>query len=215
MDTHDKAARTLRTRRITRRMLAILVMALPLTAVRIAQPQSQSQSNDEWTFHSLLPLGSTPLALKPAGTPLTLMATAESPMFEGWRRVTRGNRTVLLDASGTPVRQFPKMVRFRVSASTRPDRMLPFDKPFPVTGDDPSKWLKQLSFRLKIFHGLDAREVQPATVQHLGVPPDVPYDERIYLVTFELKDVPAGDRLVLEVFAPDGTRVGKFHLELL
>ena len=26
---------------------------------------------------------------------------------------------------------------------------------------------------------------------------------------------PATDRLVLEVFSPDGTRVGRFHLELL
>ena len=196
------------------RAIRIAVVALALT-VPLGAATPQAQNLEDWTFHALLPLGSTPLSLKPAGTGLTLMATAESPMFEGWKRVVRNHRSVLLDASGTPVRTFPETVNFRVTASTRSDRFMPFDKPDPIPGDDAKAWLKQLTFRLKIFHGLEAREVDPAAVKNLGVPPDVPYDERIYLVGFEIKDVPATDRLVLEVFAPDGTRVGRFHLELL
>lgn len=143
------------------------------------------------------------------------MATAESPMFEGWRRVIRNHHSIVLDASGTPVRFFPQTLKFRVTASTRSDRLMPFDKPDPIEGSDARAWLKQLSFRLKIFHGLDAHEVEPAAITNLGMPPDIPYDERIYEVSFDLKDMPATDRLVLEVFSPDGERVGRFHLELL
>lgn len=194
-----------------RTVILALAAVIPLSAAHAPQPQQA----EDWTFHALLPLGSAPLSLKPAGAYLTLMATAESPMFEGWRRVVRNHRSVLLDASGAPVRVFPGNLNFRVTASARNDRVLPFDKPDPIPGDDAKAWLKQLTFRLKIFHGLEAREVDPAAVKNLGVPPDVPYDERIYLVNFELKDVPASDRLMLEVFAPDGTRVGRFHLELL
>jgi hypothetical protein len=188
-----------------------LALVVPLGAARARQ----AQELEDWTFHALLPLGSATLSLKPAGTGLTLMATAESPMFEGWKRVMRNHRGVLLDASGTPVRLFPETVSFRVTASTRGDRLMPYDKPEPIPGDDVGTWLKQLTFRLKIFDGLESREVEPAAVKNLGVPPDVPYDERIYLVSFDIKDVPSSDRLVLEVFAPDGTRVGRFHLELL
>jgi hypothetical protein len=90
-----------------------------------------------------------------------------------------------------------------------------FDKPDPIAGDDVNAWLKSLSFRLKIFNGLQSREVEPSSIQHLGMPVDVPYDERIYQISFDLDDVPPTDRLVLEIFSPDGTRVSRFHLELL
>lgn len=206
----------LSTRQTVRIAILALAVAIPLSAARPPQRSQQSaQDNEDWTFHSLLPLGSTPLAMKPGPNDLTLMATAESPMFEGWRRVIRNNQRQLVDASGVPVRSFPENLNFRVTASTRSDRVLPFDQPDPIAGSDTETWLRNLSFRLKIFRGLDAREVEPVAIKNLGMPPDVPYDERIYLVSFDVKDVPSTDRLVLEVFAPDGTRVGKFHLELL
>lgn len=191
--------------------IAVIALAVLIAAPLTAAPPEE----DDWTFHALLPLGSAPLSLMPSGKGLSLMATAECPLLEGWKRVVRNHHTVLLDAAGTPMRQFPDHVSFRVTASTRSDRLLPFDKPEPIQGGDPKTWLKQLSFRLKIFHGLEAHEIDPAGVTNLGVPADVPYDERIYLVSFGIKDIPATDRLMLEVFAPDGTRVGRFHLELL
>jgi hypothetical protein len=175
----------------------------------------QPQDPDEWTFHSLMPLGFAPLTLKPSNTGLTLMATAESPLFEGWHRTVRNGRRALMDSAGTPVQAFPGSVDFRVTASTRSDRVMPFDKPDPISAPDANAWLKNLTFRLKIFHGLDAQELEPTAMKNLGVPLDVPYDERIYLVSFDLHDIPASYRLVLEVFGPDGERVGRFHLELL
>lgn len=190
---------------------SILVTALAMPMIAARQPQN----SEEWTFHSLTPLGFTPLTLKPSNTGLTLMATAESPRFEGWHRVIRNNRRTLLDAAGAPVLTFPGSVDFRVTASERSDRVMPFDAPDPISATDANTWLTKLTFRLKIFHGLDATEVEPTALKNLGVPLDVPYDERIYLVSFDLRDVPVTDRLVLEVFAPDGERVGRFHLELL
>ena len=200
--------------RLSRIAAAALLFALPLEAARAPQPPA-AQDSEDWTYHSHVPLGSAPLSLKPSGAALTLMATAESPMFEGWHRVTRKDRRILLDASGTPVRAYPQHLRFRVTASARGDRVMPLDRPDPISGDDANAWLKGLSFRLKIFTGLHSREVEPASIQHLGMPIDVPYDERIYQISFDLDDVPATDRLVLEIFSPDGTRVGRFHLELL
>jgi hypothetical protein len=205
----------LQSNRTFRTAVIALALVIPLSAARAPQPQTQHQDDQEWTFHTLLPLGSAPLSLKPAGSSLTLMATAESPLFEGWHRTVRNNRRRVLDAACTAVRAFPETIRFRVTASARADRVLPFDRPDPISGTDPETWLKKLSFRLKIFDGLDARELEPTAIKNLGMPPDVPYDERIYVVAFELKDVPVSDRLVLEVFAPDGTRVARFHLELL
>jgi hypothetical protein len=207
-------ANGLKSTRTVRIAIFALALAIPLSAAR-PQPQQSAADDENWTFHSLLPLGSMPLAMKPGSTGLTLMATAESPMFEGWRRITRNHRRQLVDASGVPVRSFPESIVFRVTASTRSDRVLPFDRPDPIPGADAEMWLKNLSFRLKIFSGVEAREIEPASTKHLGMPPDVPYDERIYLVSFDVKDVPCTDRLVLEVFGPDGTRVGRFHLELL
>jgi len=190
-------------------VLLVVALAMPLIAAR------QPQEVDEWTFHSLVPLGFMPLTLKPSNTTLSLMATAESPQFEGWRRVVREHRRTILDAAGAPIQIFPGTVDFRVTASTRSDRIMPFDKPDPIPGTDANDWLKSLTFRLKIFHGLEATEIEPAALKNLGVPADVPYDERIYLVSFDLHEVPSTDRLVLEVFGPDGERVGRFHLELL
>ena len=195
------------------RVLILATVAVLLASFGIAARPTQDA--DDWTFHSLVPLGFAPLTLKPSNTGLTLMATAESPQFEGWHRVVRNSRRTLLDAAGTPVRTFPGSVDFRVTASTRSDRVLPFDKPDPISATDANAWLKNLTFRLKIFRGLESRELEPAAMKNLGVPLDVPYDERIYLVSFDLQDVSASDRLVLEVFAPDGQRVGRFHLELL
>jgi hypothetical protein len=48
----------------------------------------------------------------------------------------------------------------------------------------------------------------------IGVPADIAYKERIYRVSVNLPRVPMSDRVVLEVFAPDGERICKFHLDL-
>jgi hypothetical protein len=49
----------------------------------------------------------------------------------------------------------------------------------------------------------------------IGVPADVPYDERVYRINFALDKLPITDRCVLEVLSPTGERLTKFHFDLL
>jgi hypothetical protein len=51
-------------------------------------------------------------------------------------------------------------------------------------------------------------------VKLVGMPMDVPYDERIYRVSFDLGEVPLADRIVLEVLSPREERLTRFHLDM-
>jgi hypothetical protein len=43
----------------------------------------------------------------------------------------------------------------------------------------------------------------------------VHYDERIFRVNFDIGNRPVTDRLVLEVYSPDGKQIGRFPFLLL
>jgi hypothetical protein len=62
---------------------------------------------------------------------------------------------------------------------------------------------------------LQMREIQPDSVEMIGVPADIAYDERIYRVRFNVDQLPVTDRCVLEVLLPDGERLTRFHFDLL
>ena len=47
-----------------------------------------------------------------------------------------------------------------------------------------------------------SREIAPESVEMIGVPADVPYDERIYRVNMNVGNLPASDRLVIEILSP-------------
>ena len=66
-----------------------------------------------------------------------------------------------------------------------------------------------------IFDGLRQIVVQPDSVEMIGMPGEVPYDERIYRVAVDLENIPLTNRVVLEVRDPDGERICKFHLDLI
>jgi hypothetical protein len=67
---------------------------------------------------------------------------------------------------------------------------------------------------VSIFHGIDKRDVEPDSVEEIGMPQDVSYDERVYRIGFDIgRTVPVDDRIVLEVLSPEGERMGRFHLE--
>ncbi len=57
--------------------------------------------------------------------------------------------------------------------------------------------------------------IQPVLVRQIGMPADVPYDERVYRIAFDTGNIPVDARLVLEVFSPKGELLTKFHFELL
>ncbi len=194
----------------TTALVALLVWGLMRTFAGAVQAPSETVL----VYHSHIPLGAENLAVDGWNVPLTVLALASNPQFEGWRRQTVNTRFALLDAGGAPVRYFPETVDFRVTVSTR--LKLDNDPPlFPLhTNLSPDAYPLNLHFQLKIFHGLRQSVLAPQTVELIGVPADIPYPDRIYHLSFALPHVPTTDRIVLEVLSPEGERICKFHLDL-
>ncbi len=121
--------------------------------------------------------------------------------------------------AGANVTSYPEAIRFRVTASTRNKLLdIPLDvAPSGSTKEPPdlNQFLLGLQFQIKMFHGLTQTVFKPEKVQLIGVPEEVPSDERVYEVTFSLRHVPITDRCLLEVASPAGERLARFHLDLL
>jgi hypothetical protein len=49
----------------------------------------------------------------------------------------------------------------------------------------------------------------------IGMPADVPYDERIYRITVNAENLPITDRLVIEIISPQGQVLTHFPFSLL
>jgi hypothetical protein len=161
-----------------------------------------------------IPLGIESFRLLPAKGDFYLMASAEDSGFIGMTRIMGNEKGELVSSTGQKVKFYPEKIQFRLTASAR-ERMIeerPFDATEKIGLED---LLTKLRFRLKIFHGLDARSIEPAFVDDIGMPKNVPYDERIYRIGFKLGKVPIEDRVVMEVYSPSGERLCKFHLDLL
>jgi hypothetical protein len=179
----------------------------------IASSPATPSSDVEYVYHSLIPLGSDAFLVQPWNSVLTVLASVENPHFEGWRREMSGGRRRLVNASGQPVSHYPEHLEFRVSTGTL--SKMTDAPPFPMrTSLSTNDYLLNLRFRLKIFHGLRQTLVMPESTAMIGVPADIAYDERIYRVSFDLDEVSTDDRVVLEVLAPSGERLCKFHLDL-
>jgi hypothetical protein len=167
-----------------------------------------------YEFHSIVPLGIETFKLEPESQTVNLLASAESPLFEGVRLLGHGRNRIVLAADGSQISRYPQHVTFRVTASARGKALE--DRPIPVeTTADLNDYLLSLRFRLKVFHGLEYREINPEIAEQVGVPADVPYSERIYRLVFPLDNVRVEERIVLEVFDSSGERLTRFHLELL
>lgn len=203
---------TTRTRYLT---IAALIVALTLPGVA-AGPASRAPVL-EYDFHSVVPLGTDAIELMPAKKDVFLLASAESSQFEGMKRTNNDGTVTVIGPDGSPARHFPSTIDFRLTVSTNKkklaDELVVDPYPIKATGDV-NDYLLGLKFRLRIFHGLQMREFEPREVKLIGVPADVPYSERIYRASFDIGQVSLEDRLVLEIFDPDGTRVSKFHLEV-
>ncbi|HUN87156.1 MAG TPA: hypothetical protein VMU28_00100 [Terriglobales bacterium] len=187
------------------------VLALGLALGLLAQDQSVSIYN----INGRIPLGVESFRLQPDNRDFYLVASAENEVFEGMRRVTDdAGRDHLVDREGHRVLFYPSGVRFRLTASSR--EKLSTDQPFDTHPQVATPdLLSHLRFRIKVFHALAYWYVKPRLVENIGVPTTVPYDERIYLIGFDLGRIPIDDRVVMEVLAPSGERLCKFHLDLL
>lgn len=199
--------------RILFRSFALGTMLCWLAGAGLASGPAKPSPDVEYVYHSLIPLGVETFAVRPWDAVMTVLASAENPHFEGWRRLTQGEKHRLVTAGGEPVRFYPERVEFRITTGTRTS--LSDAQPFPLrTSLSENDYLLNLRFRVKIFHGLRQRIVHPESSEMIGVPADIPYNERIYRVAFDLDQVSMEDRVVLEVLSPNGERLCKFHLDL-
>jgi hypothetical protein len=172
-----------------------------------------SRSDGVIRYQARVPLGWESFKVRSSGICFYLLGTVESPKFDGWQKVTVKDRSHLYDASGQPVRVYPEEMQFRITASAR-EKLLE-NQPFTIASAIPmNDYLLHLRFRIKVFHGVEWRIVRPASVEAIGMPADVSYDERIYRIRFNLGHIPIDDRIVLEVFSPTGERLSKFHVDL-
>ncbi len=175
----------------------------------------QSADDTSYRLHSRIPLGVEAFTVEGAwkGT-LTLLASAQSPQFEGWNIEKDGHHYVAQTSNGQAVRYYPDSIDFRVTASVRSLMLDP--SPFPVSVDeDQNAFLLGLRFRVVAFHGLRQTVIEPDSVELIGVPADLGSDERVYRVAVALPHISMQDRIVLEVYSPASERICKFHLDLL
>ena len=200
------------------RQVAAIITALLI----LAAPGPAQETSSEFVVHSVVPLGVEAIILQPAKTRIALLATAECPGLEGVRRVfwqpqDEGDGGVsgkVYGKDGKPMAYFPRRISFRVTATAR-EKLIELD-PFDINSDmDLNQYLLGLTFKLRAYHGINVRDFAATKIQLLGPPAKVPYDARSYRVHFNLDKVNIEDRLVLELWSPDGQRLAKFHLELL
>ena len=199
-------------RTVSLRRNAIRIASLALLGSALA---AQAPS-PEMRFHALVPLGAEAYELQGGGwkSMVTLLASAENPQFEGMVRRDVNRRDALFASDGSRVQSYPERINFRVTASLRTRLMEA--SPFPINASiDANDYLLHLQFRVVIFDGLRQTVVQPESVEMIGMPEEVPYNERIYRIAVDLPHTPVRDRVVLEVRDPDGERICKFHLDLL
>lgn len=165
-------------------------------------------------LRSATPAGYDVLLVEPSGAVISFLGLIECPELEGAQQISQGTNSKIVNADGETLVHFPRHFSFRITASLRKTVLVePSDKFTSL--ETPSDLLLKLKFRLKAYHGLDAREIQPESIQMIGVPADVPYDERVYRISFNVDKLPITDRCVLEVLSPTGERLTKFHFDLL
>jgi hypothetical protein len=160
-------------------------------------------------MHPNMPAGYDVVILKPTGANLALMGLIECPELEGAQSVSEGANKKLVSADGDTIRHFPQRFSFRITASLR--KML-MDRPVASVdvSDEPHELLLNLKFRIRAYTGLETHEIIPESVEMIGMPAEVPYDERVYRVNVNNVNLPITARLVVEVRTPQGELLTHF-----
>ncbi len=200
-------------------VLALIVMAalLSLPCVASGKPIAPATRRPLHRYHSSIPLGSEVFNYEHESTHqiFYVIASAQDREFEGQEIWLDGDRHVLKTSAGKPVENYPRHVRFRVSVCERDSSYL-IDAPIPIATNASTfdEFISGLKFEMVVFHALTYRTEQPAKVKHIGIPLDVPSNERIYEVSFDVGEVPITDRIVMHVLTDQGERLAKFNVDL-
>lgn len=192
---------------------AVVGLAAVVAFGAAAFSRSSWQENQN-SFRSITPAGYEVIALDPSGANVSLLALVDCPEIQGAQQVSQGEQAKIVSAGGATLTRFPRRFSFRVTATLRKTILDP-PASSVTTPDDPRQFLLKLGFRLKAYDGLKVQEMAPDSVEMIGVPADVAYDERVFRVNFDVGERPITDRFVLEVFSPQGQRLARFHFELL
>jgi hypothetical protein len=165
-------------------------------------------------FTDLEHLDNDCVKLSKTGETLNFLATWIAPELKNYERVSDGSRRYIRTTDGQRVRQYPEKMTLRVSVGNK--SKVEGTKPLELdTTYSAQELAKNLHFRLRVYDGLEYRQIEPASAKIIGVPADVPYDERIYLVEFLLDKIPVENRLMIEVLDPQNTRVTRFSISML
>jgi hypothetical protein len=175
---------------------------------------ASSSSHASPAYRWATPAGYDVVVLKPAGAVVSLLGLIECAELEGAQQVDEGVKSRIIAADGHLITHFPRSFSYRITASLRKTLLTPVETEIN-TSYDPLDFLLKLKFSLKAYDGMKMRVIEPESVQMIGVPSDVPFDERVYRINFNLEQIPVTDRFVLEVLSPEGVRLTRFHFDLL
>jgi hypothetical protein len=176
--------------------ILLIVAGLALAASPRNVPKSASG------LRSNIPAGYDVVLLKPSKATLSLIALIECPELEGVQHVSEGLHSKLISSDGSTVKEFPQHFSFRITASLK-KVFLDGPETSIELPDDPQELLLHLKFRVRAYHGLEVREVTPQSVEMIGMPADVPYDERVYRININAGNLPITDRMVVEILSPE------------
>lgn len=165
-------------------------------------------------LHSNMPAGYDIMVLKPSKATLSLIGLIECPELEGAQHVAEGLHRKLVSADGETIKEFPQRFSFRITASLR-RVILEGPNTSVEVADDPQELLLKLKFRIRAYNALEVREIEPQSIEMIGMPADVPYDERVYRININAAKLPITDRLVVEIFSPQGELLTHFPFSLL
>jgi hypothetical protein len=165
-------------------------------------------------LHSNMPAGYAVMVLKPSKATLSLLGLIECPGLEGAHLVAEGSHKKLVSTDGATIRQFPQRFSFRITASLKKLLIEGSERSVDVP-DDPKELLLKLKFRVRAYNGLEVREIVPQSIEMIGVPADVPYDERVYRINIDAGNLPITNRVIVEIFSSQGEPLTHFPFSLL
>jgi hypothetical protein len=206
---------TVRTMRKTSVRLALTATILLSLFWNPKNLRADDDQYETFFFHSPVPLGLEAIRVMPSKKMVYLLASAENQTLDGIQVNRAPHVGFVARSDGSPVKSYPSGLDFRVTATALPNDFKGVDQ-FQVTSNESmNDFLLGLKFKLKVFRGLKKKELTPTNVKLIGVPAYQSYEERVYRVSFDTPNLPVDARLVLEVYSADGTRLTRFHLEML
>jgi hypothetical protein len=192
----------------------LLLLRKGLLPFALASLLATAQQPQVRRFTPLEHLDNDMVKLNPSGESLTFLATWISPELTQYEKVTTEKGSYIRDAEGERLTKYPEKLTLRITIGNK--TVLADRKTMELDSNMSAEELaRSVHFRLKIYEGLEFRIVEPESVKNIGVPNDTPYNERIYMVDFALKNVPIERRLMIEVLDPLDQRVARFSISLL